>query len=306
MNRRSTCRSARAPTGSAASSRAATSNISASRTGGARICRSSAARTISTPCALNIIATATSASKALPPGTICSARNSPRAPGRRVTISRRQGRPGQARRVARRYAVRRAGLVHQYAAAEIRRSAAARGARQRVRFRMDQQDDHVWRLRAHGLGVSELRHDGEGPAERRGIALLEPFRGQLPDEVFGEPYMPPVSDGSGQDRAQLRKAAQLLKDAGCVITDGKRVLPNGEPHHHRISDRRADVRAASRAVHQEISARSASTPRCASSIRCNTARGATASTSISPSTASAFPPRRAIRCARTSPRRRRR
>jgi len=26
----------------------------------------------------------------------------------------------------------------------------------------------------------------------------------------------------------LRKAAQLLKDAGCVIMDGKRVLPNGE------------------------------------------------------------------------------
>jgi microcin C transport system substrate-binding protein len=32
------------------------------------------------------------------------------------------------------------------------------------------------------------------------LALLEPFRGQVPDEVFGEPYVPPVSDGSGQDR----------------------------------------------------------------------------------------------------------
>ena len=61
------------------------------------------------------------------------------------------------------------------------------------------------------------------------LALLEPFRGRVPDEVFGEPYVPPVSDGSGQDRALLRKASQLLKDAGCVIKDGKRVLPNGEP-----------------------------------------------------------------------------
>jgi microcin C transport system substrate-binding protein len=60
------------------------------------------------------------------------------------------------------------------------------------------------------------------------LALLEPFRGRVPDEVFGEPYLPPVSDDSGQDRALLRKASQLLKDAGCVITDGKRVLPNGE------------------------------------------------------------------------------
>jgi microcin C transport system substrate-binding protein len=68
----------------------------------------------------------------------------------------------------------------------------------------------------------------KGPPGAEEIALLEPFRGTLPAEVFGEPYLPPVSDGSGQDRAQLRQAAQLLKDSGCVIADGKRVLPNGE------------------------------------------------------------------------------
>jgi len=68
----------------------------------------------------------------------------------------------------------------------------------------------------------------KGPPGAQEIALLEPFRSTLPAEVFGEPYLPPVSDGSGQDRAQLRKAAQLLKDAGCVIKDGKRVLPDGE------------------------------------------------------------------------------
>jgi microcin C transport system substrate-binding protein len=61
------------------------------------------------------------------------------------------------------------------------------------------------------------------------LALLERFRGRVPDEVFGEPYVPPVSDGSGQDRALLRRASQLLKDAGCAVKDGKRVLPNGEP-----------------------------------------------------------------------------
>jgi microcin C transport system substrate-binding protein len=68
----------------------------------------------------------------------------------------------------------------------------------------------------------------KGPPSTEEIALLAPFRDKLPAEVFGEPYLPPVSDGSGQDRAQLRKAAQLLNDAGCVITDGRRVLPNGE------------------------------------------------------------------------------
>ena len=58
--------------------------------------------------------------------------------------------------------------------------------------------------------------------------VLEPFRGEVPDEVFGMPFVPPVSDGSGQDRTLLRKAAQLLNDAGLVIKDGKRLLPNGE------------------------------------------------------------------------------
>ena len=60
------------------------------------------------------------------------------------------------------------------------------------------------------------------------LTLLDPFRGRIPDEVFGEPYIPPVSDGSGADRMLLRKASQLLKDAGCNVVDGKRVLPNGE------------------------------------------------------------------------------
>jgi microcin C transport system substrate-binding protein len=67
-----------------------------------------------------------------------------------------------------------------------------------------------------------------GPPSPEELKLLEPFRGQVPDEVFGEPFVPPVSDGSGQDRALLRKASQLLTDAGLVVKDGKRLLPNGE------------------------------------------------------------------------------
>jgi len=67
-----------------------------------------------------------------------------------------------------------------------------------------------------------------GPPSKEELALLEPFRGQVPDEVFGLPYVPPMSDGSGQDRTLLRKAAALLNEAGCVIKDGKRVLPSGE------------------------------------------------------------------------------
>jgi microcin C transport system substrate-binding protein len=60
-------------------------------------------------------------------------------------------------------------------------------------------------------------------------ALLEPFRAQLPAELFGGPYTPPISDGSGQDRTLLRKAAALLGDAGYPIQNGKRMLPDGQP-----------------------------------------------------------------------------
>lgn len=69
----------------------------------------------------------------------------------------------------------------------------------------------------------------EGPPSPEELALLEPFRGRVPDEVFGAPYVPPVSDGSGQDRTLLKKAVQLLQAAGCVMKDGKRMTPQGEP-----------------------------------------------------------------------------
>jgi len=58
--------------------------------------------------------------------------------------------------------------------------------------------------------------------------LLEPFRGKVPDEVFGMPFVPPVSDGSGQDRKLLRRAIHLLEEAGFHSKDGKRVTPKGE------------------------------------------------------------------------------
>jgi microcin C transport system substrate-binding protein len=73
---------------------------------------------------------------------------------------------------------------------------------------------------------SDMMATGTPGAEE--LALLEPFRGKVPDEVFGEPFTPPVSDGSGHDRAMLRKASQLLQEAGFVIKDGKRIGPNGQ------------------------------------------------------------------------------
>jgi microcin C transport system substrate-binding protein len=69
----------------------------------------------------------------------------------------------------------------------------------------------------------------EGKPDGDELKLLEPFRGKVPDEVFGEPFSPPVTDGSGLDRKWLRKAAQLLNSAGCRVKDGKRLRADGQP-----------------------------------------------------------------------------
>jgi microcin C transport system substrate-binding protein len=61
------------------------------------------------------------------------------------------------------------------------------------------------------------------------LDLLEPYRAVLDPEVFGDAFVPPVSDGSGQDRAMLRKASALLAQAGFAVNNGKRVTPQGEP-----------------------------------------------------------------------------
>src|SRR4051812_13128997 len=74
---------------------------------------------------------------------------------------------------------------------------------------------------------SEMKAIGPpGPEELR---LLEPFRGKVSDEVFGEPFVPPVSDGSGSDRNLLRRADTLLREAGCKREGTVMKLPNGKP-----------------------------------------------------------------------------
>ena len=68
---------------------------------------------------------------------------------------------------------------------------------------------------------SELASSGLPSPEE--LAILEPFRKDLPDEVFTKEFKPPVTDGSGNIRKQLLTASKLLKSAGWEIKDGKRV-----------------------------------------------------------------------------------
>jgi microcin C transport system substrate-binding protein len=72
---------------------------------------------------------------------------------------------------------------------------------------------------------SDMKAYGPPPPDE--LALLEPHRATLPPDVFGEPFVPPKSDGSGKDRKLLLHAQELLKAAGLVV-DGARLLdPDG-------------------------------------------------------------------------------
>ena len=59
------------------------------------------------------------------------------------------------------------------------------------------------------------------------LALLEPYRAQLPPELFTTPYALPITDGSGTNRAQLRQALGLLKQAGWDVKQRKLVDASG-------------------------------------------------------------------------------
>ncbi|MEX5574367.1 extracellular solute-binding protein [Pseudomonas lijiangensis] len=61
------------------------------------------------------------------------------------------------------------------------------------------------------------------------LAILEPLRGKIPDRVFNEEYKLPVNDGSGMIRPQLRRAFQLLQEAGWKIVNDKMVDTQGNP-----------------------------------------------------------------------------
>ncbi len=62
------------------------------------------------------------------------------------------------------------------------------------------------------------------------LVLLAPLKGQVPPEVFTSIYQPPSSDGSGNDRQNLLKATQLLKEAGWVVKNQKLVnAKTGQP-----------------------------------------------------------------------------
>jgi microcin C transport system substrate-binding protein len=61
------------------------------------------------------------------------------------------------------------------------------------------------------------------------LKLLEPFRKQLPEDVFKREYQPPKTDGSGRPRENLQRAQQLLRSAGYTLDKNQLKTPQGTP-----------------------------------------------------------------------------
>lgn len=55
------------------------------------------------------------------------------------------------------------------------------------------------------------------------LEILEPLRGQIPERVFTEAYLPPMTDGSGVPRENLHRALTLLQEAGWRFKDRRLV-----------------------------------------------------------------------------------
>ncbi|WP_084722123.1 extracellular solute-binding protein [Photobacterium aquae] len=73
-------------------------------------------------------------------------------------------------------------------------------------------------------------YEAKGLPSSDEIAVLQPIKDQIPPRVFTEEYQPPVSDGSGRIRSQLRTALALMKEAGWQVKN--KVMTNietGEP-----------------------------------------------------------------------------
>jgi microcin C transport system substrate-binding protein len=66
-----------------------------------------------------------------------------------------------------------------------------------------------------------------GIPEGAELALLEQYRDKLPPELFKEPFALPVTDGSGNDRKELKVALAMLQSAGWKVQDLKLVDPQG-------------------------------------------------------------------------------
>ena len=61
------------------------------------------------------------------------------------------------------------------------------------------------------------------------LAILQRFRGRIPDSVFTAAYVLPVTDASGNNREGQRRALELLREAGWTVRNRRLVNAQNQP-----------------------------------------------------------------------------
>ncbi|MBP2290529.1 extracellular solute-binding protein [Azospirillum rugosum] len=111
-------------------------------------------------------------------------------------------------------------------------------ADRRVRWAIAQAFDFEWTNQTLFYGAYKRTESyfensplqSQGVPQGRELALLEPWRGKIPDEVFEKPYRAPSTDGQNGLRRNLLEAKRLLDEAGTDVRNGRRVMvATGQP-----------------------------------------------------------------------------
>jgi microcin C transport system substrate-binding protein len=105
----------------------------------------------------------------------------------------------------------------------------------RVRLALSYAYDHEWINKAlynNAYTRTDSYFDNSplastGLPSQSELVLLNPWKDQLPKKLFTSTYIPPISDGSGRARANLRIAINILEEEGWFVKNGK-LMKNGE------------------------------------------------------------------------------
>ncbi|MDE1153898.1 MAG: extracellular solute-binding protein [Micavibrio sp.] len=113
----------------------------------------------------------------------------------------------------------------------------------KVRHALNYAFDFEWSNKQFAYGSYKRVHSyfenselaASGLPQGNELAILEQFRGKIPDEVFTAEYKNPATNGSGSDiRANLTTAKQLLAEAGWVMGKDGQLSKDGQPFKFEI------------------------------------------------------------------------
>ena len=113
----------------------------------------------------------------------------------------------------------------------------------RVRLALSYAYDHEWINKAlynNAYTRTDSYFDNSplassGVPSKLELEFLNPWKDHLPKKLFTSTYMPPVSDGSGMPRKNLRIAKKILEEEGWNIENGKLTKTVKNPNYRGVT-----------------------------------------------------------------------